>query len=64
MTSACSSLMRAAARLVEQKALDPSLPGLDDVIDQAAVVLVRRHERQRVRGGDRARPFNASSSSA
>ena len=52
-----------AARLVEQHALDPTLPGLDDVIDRLLDVDVRRHEREPVRSGDRARRRSASWSS-
>ena len=44
-----------AARLVEQHALDPTLPGLEAVIDQLFDVDVRRHERDAVRGRDRTR---------
>ena len=40
-----------AARLVEQKALDPTLPGLDDVLDAAG--------RAAVEGRDRASPYEA-----
>ena len=44
-----------AARLVEQHALDPALPGLEAVIDRTADVDVRRHEREPVRSRDRTR---------
>ena len=44
-----------AARLVEQHALDPTLPGLDNVIDRLIASTFGAEQRQRVRSGDCAR---------
>ena len=42
-----------AARLVEQRAIDPSLPGLGDVIDRLLRAAARPAGRPEVRGGNR-----------
>ena len=44
-----------AARLVTQRALDPTLPGLDTVIDRLRDAAAQQARAMRLRGGDRPR---------
>ena len=51
-----------AARMVAQNAVDPTLPGLEDVIDRVVAATVRRDGRRRPYEAEIKRAIGASSS--